>query len=56
MPKKIPPAPERPTVEVEATAYFKHDGEQIRPGVSLKVEAIDADDLVALRFARRTER
>lgn len=51
-----PAAPARPTVEVEALKRFRHDGEEIRPGLMLKVGAVDAEELAALGFARRIER
>ena len=59
MPKpapKPPAAPSRPPVTIEALAFFRHDGREIRPGVKMKVEAIDAEELAAIGFARKIER
>lgn len=49
-------APSRQTVEVEALARFRHDGEEIRPGLKMQVGEVDAEELAALGFARRVER
>lgn len=57
-PSSKPAAPSRAPAQVpiEALARFRHDGRDIAPGTLMKVEAIDAEELEALRFARKVER
>lgn len=43
-------------VEVEAVAQFRHNGEYIQRGQRVIMSHIEAEELVALNFARRTMR
>jgi hypothetical protein len=50
-PKPSPAKPDATTATVEAVQYFKHDGEQVKPGDLLRVAVADAVDLVAVGAA-----
>lgn len=58
MTKPTSKSPTRPPaqVPVEALTRFRHDGREITPGTLMRVEAIDAEELAAIGFARKVER
>lgn len=54
--KTVPSKRDDDQVAVEALAHFKHDGKDVAPRDVVIMSTANADDLVAIRFARHTTR